>query len=189
MKRIHYIILGIALLFLGGAFAVSARTATPEGVDMFQRPDGAWCITDHRSDGPHTFCDCPCEDVCIVESTSAPTQTPIDVLKENPTKTPKPTKINTLAPTETFVPDLTETNTPDPTETKVHTAILTNTETPVPTELPTLIPTQTPGDSCFQWICHMPGTPAEQDYCCDSEGCVRAHLAPPQNGYLGKCNE
>lgn len=59
------------------------------------------------------------------------------------------------------------------------------TEEPTPTILPTILPTETPEEACYQWLCHKPGTPAEQDYCCDSDGCVNAHLG--HGDYLGKC--
>jgi hypothetical protein len=39
---------------------------------------------------------------------------------------------------------------------------------------------------CRIWLCHKPGTAAEQDYCCeDSTGCRDAHLA--HGDTLGKC--
>jgi len=62
-----------------------------------------------------------------------------------------------------------------------------NTPTPEPKDTPTPEPepTPTPEPECFQWLCHKPGTSAEQDYCCDSQGCVDAHLA--HGDYLGKC--
>lgn len=64
-----------------------------------------------------------------------------------------------------------------------------NTPTPTPknpTVTPTPKPTITPQPECKIWLCHKPGTEAEQDYCCwDSEGCKSAHLA--HGDYLGKC--
>ena len=55
---------------------------------------------------------------------------------------------------------------------------------PTPTDKPR--PTPTPKSECKIWLCHKPGTPAEQNYCCyDSEGCKSAHLG--HGDYLGKC--
>jgi hypothetical protein len=75
----------------------------------------------------------------------------------------------TLQPSDTPTPYDDPTATPTstlwiPTDTATATRwIPTNTATP--TEL-----------VCYQYLIHMPGTPAEQVYCCDSDQCVRGHL-------------
>jgi hypothetical protein len=45
--------------------------------------------------------------------------------------------------------------------------------------------TPTPPPECPYWVCHKPGTAAEQDYCCYSESCVAAHLK--HGDYEGRC--
>ena len=156
MKRGLWIgvLLVLALVF-GVGYSVAKADSGPipyreasSNVTVFQRPDGAWCVTDYRDGQPFTDCDCPCEE--IVCEVVTPTPTPTEDPKKTPTKTP-------------VVP------TPTPTKTPV-----------VPT------PTPTPQPVCKIWLCHKPGTSAEQDYCCwDSEGCKDAHLK--HGDYLGKC--
>jgi len=109
-------------------------------------------------------CDCCCKEEQDVCNTVTPQIT------STPTSTP--TGMETLTPTPNE-----PTNTPgEPTPTP------SRTRTPAPTDTP--IPTETEV-TCYQWLCHKPGTAAEQNYCCDSEGCVEAHLA--HGDYLGAC--
>lgn len=66
------------------------------------------------------------------------------------------------------------------------TPSFTQTATKVyPTQTNVVQSTPTPV-ACAIWVCHKPGTAAEQDYCCwDSEGCFNAHIA--HGDYEGKC--
>ncbi len=76
--------------------------------------------------------------------------------------------------------------TPTPTDDPKRKPTPTNTSIPNPTPSPTLLPSATPEPICKIWVCHKPGTAAEQDYCCyDSEGCKAAHLK--HGDYEGKC--
>ena len=81
-------------------------------------------------------------------------------------------------PTPNTTPTPTIPKTPTP---KTPTATSTPWVSPTPYN-----PTPTGIPICGIWLCHKPGTAAEQDYCCwDSEGCRDAHLA--HGDYLGKC--
>lgn len=97
-------------------------------------------------------------------------------------------------------PTATPSETPSATDAATRTATFSSTNTVVPTRRSSRTPTQTPKVShaptatptavstaieCYQWLCHKPGTAAEQDYCCDSQECVDAHLG--HGDYLGKC--
>lgn len=102
----------------------------------------------------------PCEPSVVPSVSTTPTAT-----RHYPTSTRKVTE--TIRPSDTPV------STP---------TLVTPTLTiwPTPTATPTLF-------LCYQWVCHKPGTAAEQDYCCESMGCVDAHLG--HGDYLGKCRE
>ena len=90
------------------------------------------------------------------------------------------TPVCELTPTPTDTPTPTETTPPPPTVTSTGTPTPPK---PTPTETPT--PTDTPV-VCEIWLCHKPGTAAEQDYCCGAEGnCAPSHL--DHGDYLGKC--
>lgn len=95
-------------------------------------------------------------------SQSTPTQTP-QVTDAPPSQTPT---IPTATPSSTY------------------------TQAPTPTVEFTATPTRvcrtpTPED-CYQWVCHRTGNAGWKDYCCESEGCVDAHLK--HGDYLGKCD-
>lgn len=136
-------------------------------------------------------CDCP---DCIVDcccDTPAPS-------KECVAQTSTPTGAATRAPhTPTItgtmpssVPTATPTTIPEqtpvrPTPTVTHAPPTKTPTIPSATKNPTATPRQTEPVECYQWLCHKPGTAAEQDYCCDSDGCVSAHLG--HGNYLGKC--
>lgn len=86
----------------------------------------------------------------------------------------RPTQSPTLA-THTYAP---------PTATPALQPTATISNTTIPPTVPACTPTVTV-TTCYQWLCHKPDTAAEQDYCCDSDGCVDAHLG--HGDYLGRC--
>ena len=115
---------------------------------------------------PTPVCICECGDIYVDCCCDTPTAT------GTPQVATKPTASATLPSNG----DASKTPTPIvPTPTKRSTRKPTAT----PTEFPSIVP------KCYQWLCHKPGTAAEQNYCCDSDGCVSAHLR--HGDYLGRC--
>ena len=145
----------------------------------------------------HYICDVSI-DCCCPTETPTPTETVVPfgtptVTSFLPSHTPTATRVRrsptatiTKRSTSTRAVSSTPTNTvAPPTKTPaVPTTAVPNTPTDVPTVTPA-IPTAT-SKPCV-WVCHKPGTSAEQDYCCDSQECVDAHLK--HGDYLGKCVE
>lgn len=108
--------------------------------------------------------DCCCElasEECVAATITRP---PCVSATVEVTQTPKstPTVYNADTPTPRHTRQATPTHTPPP-----------------PTKTPTVPVT------CYQWVCHQTGNAGEKDYCCDSDGCVDAHLG--HGDYLGKC--
>lgn len=142
----------------------------------------------------HCICDVIVDCCCPTESVT-PTETSLPF--STPTESPVPLRTNTSVPasrtptkrakkTKTIIPSATSTPVPTPTHTDAP-----STETPfVPTATVPMV-SATPSCTweptkveCYQWVCHKIGN-GWKDYCCDSEGCISAHLA--HGDYLGRC--
>jgi len=162
----------ILLYLMGIAFIIGMSIETPLEVQRgeMDRIDPA-CICDCGD----VYVDCCC---------------PTEAVSHTPTATPfEPTTPTASATTTRNTPTSVSTPTQRPTRTvspTVKSSTPTATVTPQPpTSTVPVIPTKTVVVGCFQWLCHKPGTPAEQDYCCESQGCVDAHLK--HGDYLGRC--
>ena len=128
---------------------------------------------------PDIRCDCNVDvDCCCPTETATPTETVV------PFSTPTE-QVTTTKRVETVVPSATSTSVPKHTPTSPAPTI---TDSP-PSKTPTvpIVPTETVVVECYQWLCHKPNSSAEQDYCCDSQGCVNGHLNHHDDDYLGKC--
>ena len=124
MNKGIWVVIGLVIILLFGAgFSIANAgdgIGTPipyveasSNVTVWQRPDGAWCVTDYRDSDPFTECDCPCE-VDVVEcGEKEPTPVPTDK-----PKTPKPTDSPTPVPTDKPQPTPTDEPQPTPVKTK-----------------------------------------------------------------------
>lgn len=121
------------------------------------------------------FVDCCCPEAVGVAVTPTPSVAtcPTDA-------TPSHSQTHICTASATLPPNGDASKTPTPV---IPTSTLS--ATIVPSATVVSIPTYTPALECYQWVCHKPSTAAERDYCCDSDGCVDAHLG--HGDYLGRC--
>jgi len=136
--------------------------------------------------------------------TPSPTASPMDTRSPTPRNSPTrpvstPTITATVAPSETVV---SPTSTLQPSSTPTLQPSTTRTRTPISSPTATATYTAEPC-VCYQWICHRLGDgqyqnestycrptpkPARwKNYCCWSDGCVRAKLK--QGDLLGRCED
>ena len=88
MKKKIVVLIVLIMASVAGVVEAAEEWWTPVSVEVYEIQTGHYCVTDHRDDGPHTKCYCPCELGMCAEPSEEPKETP--TTPEPPVPTEKP---------------------------------------------------------------------------------------------------